>query len=107
MLVLVAVLGLAVPASAAVACERGELCLWAGLAFRGESGRFGVGSAAEGECVVLGRESRSLANLLRRDVTVYESAECATETDFVTYPGLGTYVPATPFVVRAIQVWPT
>ncbi|MBM7772078.1 hypothetical protein JOD54_002282 [Actinokineospora baliensis] len=105
---LVAVFGLAAPASASVSvrCDRGELCVWSGLAFRGESGRLGVGAVAEGECLVLGRETRSLVNLLRREVTVYESAECATAADFTTYPGMGTYVPATPFVVRAIQVWP-
>ncbi|RLK54657.1 peptidase inhibitor family I36 protein [Actinokineospora cianjurensis] len=109
LLTVLALLGLVTPAAAspAVACERGELCLWSGLSFHGESGTFGIGSFAVGECLVLGRESRSLANLLRHDVTVYESSECATESDFTTYPGLGTYVPATPFVVRAIQIWPT
>ncbi|GLW92638.1 peptidase inhibitor family I36 protein [Actinokineospora globicatena] len=103
---LVAALGFTVPAAASPFCDRGEFCVWSGISFRGESGKFGIGSSAVGECIVLGRESRSLANLLRHDVTVYESPECATEADFTTYPGLGTYVPTTPFVVRAIQLWP-
>ncbi|WP_026422329.1 peptidase inhibitor family I36 protein [Actinokineospora inagensis] len=104
--VLLACFGLALPASAAqVPCERGELCLWAGSSFRGEVGKFGLGTVTEGECVPVGRDTRSFVNWLRRDVTVYESPDCATEADFTTYPGLGTYVPESPFVVRAIQVW--
>ncbi|MFC7613083.1 hypothetical protein ACFQV2_05050 [Actinokineospora soli] len=38
-------------------------------------------------------------------MTVYQSPECATEGEFDTYPGKGTYVPCAPFVVRAVQIW--
>jgi hypothetical protein len=36
---------------------------------------------------------------------VYQSEECSTEGDFVTYPGGGTFVPDAPFLVRGIQIW--
>lgn len=69
--------------------------------------RFDLRSAATDVCVPLpdGVDGRSLVNRGDREVTVYQSRECDTVADFTTYPGGGTYVPESPFVVRAIEVW--
>lgn len=109
---LLAVVGLAfltTPASAdtAPACDRGELCLWSASSYRGEAIRLSLSNTNPGECVPLWLDTRSFANLLSRAVTMYQSVDCATEGEFDTYPGQGTYVPCAPFVVRAVQVWST
>lgn len=104
------VLGLAfvaVPASASVGCDAGELCLWSGVSYRGPVVALSLSDTNPGECVPIEGEGRSFANLLSRPVTVYQSADCATEGEFDTYPGRGTYVPCAPFVVRGVQIWST
>ncbi|GAB2600383.1 hypothetical protein GCM10027168_36910 [Streptomyces capparidis] len=93
--------------SARGSCDSGELCLWAGTGFRGARNAWDLARAGVESCVPLpeGAAARSLANRLGRPVTVYQDRECATEGEFDTYPGSGTWAPETPFVVRAFQVW--
>ncbi|MDT7804630.1 MAG: hypothetical protein QOI78_8063 [Actinomycetota bacterium] len=97
----------AAPAQADPACQKGEFCLWSADDYGGETQHFDLRNSNPGECIPLpeGFDGSSFANLMSRDVTVYQSEECATEGDFITYPGGGTFVPKAPFVVRAIQVW--
>ncbi|MGQ0838245.1 peptidase inhibitor family I36 protein [Actinokineospora sp.] len=107
-LAIVALLGGTTAATADPArCDRGELCLWSASAYRGDLIRVSLSTTNPDECVPVpsGLDARSFANLLRRPVTVYQSAECATEGEFDTYPGGGTYVPYAPFVVRGLQIW--
>ena len=94
-------------ASGSAACDRGELCLWSQVDHGGEPLRRTLTDTTVGECVPLpvDLDARSFANLLSRQVTVYQSRECATEGEFDTYPGGGTYVPDAPYVVRAFQIW--
>ncbi|UOX89542.1 peptidase inhibitor family I36 protein [Amycolatopsis sp. FBCC-B4732] len=89
------------------ACQKGEFCLWSADAYGGESQRFDLRTANPGECIPLpeGFAGSSFANLMSRDVTVYQDEECSTEGDFITYPGGGTFVPNAPFLVRAVQIW--
>ena len=88
-------------------CKTGEFCLWSGEHFAGEAQRFDLRTANPEECIPLpsGFDGTSFVNLMSRDVTVYQSEECTTEGDFITYPGGGTFVPRAPFVVRAVKIW--
>jgi hypothetical protein len=88
-------------------CDAGTFCAWAGTAYTGRVARFDLESAAPNQCVPLPDKlvAKSLANLMTRDVSVYQGAACSTEMEFTTYPKGGTFVPNAPFVVRAIQVW--
>jgi peptidase inhibitor family I36 len=97
----------AASAPATPGCQKGEFCLWSVNAYGGDIERFDLRTANPGECIPLpdGFAGSSFANLLSRDVTVYQSEECSTDGDFTTYPGGGTYVPDAPFVVRGIQIW--
>lgn len=96
----------AATANAAANCDPGEFCAWAEENYAGKVQRLDLESANPGECIPLnGLVARSLVNLLRNEVTVYQGETCSTEADFTTYPGRGCFVPAAPFVVRAIQVW--
>jgi Peptidase inhibitor family I36 len=97
----------AVEQGRSVGCERGEFCLWWLEGYRGAITRVSLDTANPGECVPLpGRfEGRSFANRSSRQVTVYQDRSCSTEGEFDTYPGLGTYVPEAPYVVRAVQIW--
>jgi hypothetical protein len=111
-LVVLAVVGLLTSVGAAQAatdpgCRKGEFCLWPSDGYGGGIQRFDLRSANTGECLPLpeGFDGSSFANLMTRDVTVYQSEECSTEGDFVTYPGGGTFVPDAPFLVRGIQIW--
>jgi Peptidase inhibitor family I36 len=93
-------------ADASPKCDQGEFCAWAKENYTGAARRHNLETANPGECVVLeGLVAHSLANRLRKDVTVYQGETCSTEAEFTTYPKGGTYVPAAPFVVRAIQIW--
>ena len=47
----------------------------------------------------------ALANRTGRPVTTYQSAECAETAEFDTYPGGGSWVPRSPYQVRAFKVW--
>lgn len=114
-LLVLAVIGLLTSAGAAQAapvqadppCQKGEFCLWPTDEYGGEAQRFDLRTANPGECIPLpeGFDGSSFVNRMTRDVTVYQSEECSTEGDFVTYPGGGTYVPDAPFLVRGIQIW--
>ncbi|MFC4853268.1 peptidase inhibitor family I36 protein [Actinophytocola glycyrrhizae] len=88
-------------------CERGEFCLWPDEDHQGEIQRIALENANPGECVPLpaGFDARSFANRTKRPVTVYQGRDCATEAEFDTYPGGGTFVPAAPYVVRGVQIW--
>lgn len=88
-------------------CEQGEFCTWTGDLYSGEITRFHLRNTNPEECTPLpeGVSAHSLANRIDRHVTVYQDRECATEADFTTYPGPGTFVHEAPFVVRAVQLW--
>lgn len=88
-------------------CERGEFCLWPGEGHQGAIQRIALENTNPGECVSLpeGFDARSFANRTKRPVTVYQGRDCATEGEFDTYPGGGTFVPAAPYVVRGVQIW--
>lgn len=108
LLTLSTVLGLSTLATAdPMPCDSGELCLWAEPTFAGPRAVMTLSNTTLEECVPVpdGVEGRSFANRLNRPVTVYQDADCATEGEFDTYPGRGTYVPDAPFVVRAVQIW--
>lgn len=88
-------------------CDAGSFCAWSGADYTGKAVRLNLETATPNQCVTLPDKlvAKSLANLMTRDVAVYEAATCSTEAEFTTYPKGGTYVPDAPFVVRAIQVW--
>ncbi|WIX83986.1 peptidase inhibitor family I36 protein [Amycolatopsis carbonis] len=95
------------PATSDPACTVGELCLWTTESYSGTTQHYDLRTANPEDCIPLpeGFEGHSFVNRLTRDVTIYQSEECTTEGDFTTYPGGGTYVPQSPFVVRAIKIW--
>ncbi|MEC3978426.1 peptidase inhibitor family I36 protein [Amycolatopsis sp. H20-H5] len=88
-------------------CKKGEFCTWSDESYGGTAQRFDLRTANPEECIPLPAnfEGHSFINRMTRDVTVYQSLECTTEGDFITYPGGGTYVPQAPFVVRALKIW--
>jgi hypothetical protein len=111
-IVVLAVVGLLTSVGAAQAdpdpgCRKGEFCVWPSDGYDGQIQRFDLRTANTEECLPLpeGFDGSSFANLMTRDVTVYQDEECSTEGDFVTYPGGGTFVPDAPFLVRGIQIW--
>ena len=93
--------------ASAAKCDAGSFCAWGGAEYTGKIARLNLETANPNQCVPLPDKlvAKSLANLMTRDVSVYEGATCSTEAEFTTYPKGGTYVPNAPFVVRAIQVW--
>lgn len=95
------------PAPPEFACQQGEFCVWPGEFYQGQITRMDLRNTNPDECVPLpaGVQARSFAHRIDRHVTVYQDADCATEGDFSTFPGPGTFVPQTPYVVRAIQIW--
>ncbi|MFF8408319.1 peptidase inhibitor family I36 protein [Streptomyces omiyaensis] len=99
----------AVPAAGTVlgACGPGRLCLWPKPDFRGRSWTHELATTDLDSCVALpaGASAQSLAVRTGRPVTVYQSAECAETGEFETYPGRGTWVPQTPYEVRAFKLW--
>ncbi|MFF1381479.1 peptidase inhibitor family I36 protein [Streptomyces sp. NPDC058308] len=88
-------------------CGPGELCLWQRAEFRGVRQVHELADIDIESCVALpeGGSATALANRTGRPVTVYQSAECAETAEFDTYPGSGTWVPETPYRVRAFKVW--
>jgi hypothetical protein len=118
-------LGVAMPALAALAallpgsgvavavqprlgeCAAGELCLWGGDDFKGARRTYELAGIDIGSCLPLppGTTAQSLANRTGRPVTTYQSAECAETGEFETYPGGGTWMPRSPYRVRAFKVW--
>lgn len=89
------------------ACETGEFCLWPEKDYGGEILRLDLRNTNPEECRALpdGVEARAFGNRLDRHVTVYQDRHCATEGDFSTFPGPGTFVPQSPYVVRAVKIW--
>ncbi|MFJ8296684.1 peptidase inhibitor family I36 protein [Streptomyces sp. NPDC094447] len=104
---------LAAPAAAAPAgtvlgaCGPGRLCLWPKPDFKGRVQTHELATTDIDSCVALppGASAQSLANRTGRPVTTYQSAECAETGEFETYPGRGTWVPQTPYEVRAFKLW--
>ncbi|MYW89476.1 peptidase inhibitor family I36 protein [Amycolatopsis rubida] len=99
--------GLAQAAPPAPACGAGEFCLWDTETYSGGVRSYDLRAANPGDCIPLpeGFQGHSFVNRMTRDVTIYQGADCSTEGDFITYPGGGTYVPQSPFAVRALKVW--
>ncbi|AXE77740.1 peptidase inhibitor family I36 protein [Streptomyces atratus] len=89
------------------ACGSGQLCLWEKPDFTGARQIHELSTIDIESCVPLpaGSEVQSLANRTGRPVTTYQSAECAETGEFETYPGGGTWVPRSPYQVRAFKVW--
>jgi len=89
------------------ACGPGELCLWEKSDFRGVRQTHDLSSTDIDSCVPLppGTSAQALVNRTGRPVTTYQSQECAETGEFETYPGGGTWVPQSPYRVRAFKVW--
>ncbi|MFJ4867469.1 peptidase inhibitor family I36 protein [Streptomyces sp. NPDC088757] len=89
------------------ACGPGKLCLWPQPDFKGRVQTHELATTDIDSCVALpaGTSAQSLANRTGRPVTTYQSAECAETGEFETYPGKGTWVPQTPYEVRAFKIW--
>ncbi|MFC8507478.1 peptidase inhibitor family I36 protein [Streptomyces sp. NPDC057411] len=89
------------------ACGPGQLCLWPKADFKGKAQTHELASVDIESCVALpaGTTAQALANRTGRPVTTYQSAECAETGEFETYPGRGTWVPQTPYQVRAFKIW--
>ncbi|MFF9864070.1 peptidase inhibitor family I36 protein [Streptomyces sp. NPDC013953] len=88
-------------------CDTGQLCLWPKTDFRGARQTYELAGVDVESCVPLpaGTAATALANRTGRPVTTYQSAECAETGEFETYPGGGTWVPESPYRVRAFKVW--
>ncbi|MDF3290603.1 peptidase inhibitor family I36 protein [Streptomyces silvisoli] len=88
------------------ACAAGQLCLWPKTGYRGQRQTVELAQIGIERCTSLpeGVTQASLANRLGRPVTTYQSETCAETGEFTTYPS-GTWVPESPFVVRAYKVW--
>ncbi|MEK9520085.1 peptidase inhibitor family I36 protein [Streptomyces venezuelae] len=98
----------AAPAATALgACGPGRLCLWPKPDFKGRVQTHELATTDLDSCIALppGASAQSLANRTGRSVTTYQSAECAEVGEFETYPGRGTWVPQTPYEVRAFKLW--
>lgn len=101
---------LAVPVTAHAGgggCDPGEFCAWTGRDFGGERRTWDLAGAGIESCVPLpaGADARSFANRVGRPVTTYQDRECGTEGEFDMYPGDGTWVPESPYTVRAFKIW--
>ncbi|MFD5768771.1 peptidase inhibitor family I36 protein [Streptomyces sp. NPDC127049] len=88
-------------------CGPGRLCLWPKPDFRGRPWTYELATTDLDSCVALpaGASAQSLAVRTGRPVTTYQSEECAEAGEFETYPGRGTWVPQTPYEVRAFKLW--
>lgn len=98
------------PAAAPVGlgnCASGQLCLWARPDFTGARQIHELSTIDIESCVPLktGTTAQALANRTGRPVTTYQSATCAETGEFETYPGGGTWLPRSPYQVRAFKVW--
>ncbi|MBM4796334.1 peptidase inhibitor family I36 protein [Streptomyces sioyaensis] len=94
-------------AAAAGDCAAGQLCLWPAAGFGGTRRTYELSDTDIESCIPLpkGGTAAALANRTGRPVTTYQSAECAETAEFDTYPGGGTWVPRSPYQVRAFKVW--
>ncbi|WP_007026383.1 peptidase inhibitor family I36 protein [Saccharomonospora iraqiensis] len=88
-------------------CRQGQFCVWSGEDYGGERISFSLRNTNPESCAALpdAAEGIAFANRIDRHVTVYQDRHCATEGDFSTYPGPGTFVPRSPYVVRAVKIW--
>ncbi|WP_190081431.1 peptidase inhibitor family I36 protein [Streptomyces longisporoflavus] len=88
-------------------CGPGELCLWGKAQFKGARQTYELSGIDIESCVALpeGGSAQALANRTGRPVTTYQSAECGETGEFDTYPGGGTWLPESPYRVRAFKVW--
>ncbi|WNI24958.1 peptidase inhibitor family I36 protein [Streptomyces sp. ITFR-16] len=88
-------------------CRSGQLCLWAKPDFTGARQVHELSTTDIESCVPLkaGTAAQALVNRTGRPVTTYQSAECAETGEFETYPGGGTWVPQSPYQVRAFKIW--
>ncbi|WP_173675717.1 peptidase inhibitor family I36 protein [Streptomyces sp. MOE7] len=88
-------------------CAAGQLCLWPKADFGGKRVAYELPDIDIESCVPLpkGTTAAALANRTGRPVTTYQSAECAETAEFDTYPGGGSWVPRSPYQVRAFKVW--
>ncbi|ANZ18916.1 peptidase inhibitor family I36 protein [Streptomyces noursei] len=93
--------------TAAGNCAAGQLCLWPGTEFGGRRQTYELSGTDIESCVTLpkGMTAASLANRTGRPVTTYQSAVCAETGEFDTYPGGGSWVPRSPYQVRAFKLW--
>ncbi|MEX2981726.1 peptidase inhibitor family I36 protein [Streptomyces sp. C36] len=87
-------------------CSAGQLCLWPKTEFRGQRQVSELAGIEIESCVALpqGVTAASLVNRTGRPVTTYQSATCGETGEFDTYPS-GSWVPESPYVVRAYKVW--
>ncbi|MFF6904869.1 peptidase inhibitor family I36 protein [Streptomyces sp. NPDC012389] len=88
-------------------CEAGRLCLWKKPDFAGARQTYELSTVDIESCTPLpkGGDAQSLANRTGRPVTTYQSAECRETGEFETYPGGGTWLPRSPYQVRAFKIW--
>jgi len=88
-------------------CAPGELCLWEKGNFKGARQTYELAGTDIESCVPFppGTAAQALANRTGRPVTTYQSAECEETGEFETYPGSGTWVPQSPYQVRAFKIW--
>ncbi|MEU8830828.1 MULTISPECIES: peptidase inhibitor family I36 protein [Streptomyces] len=88
-------------------CGSGQLCFWAKPDFTGARQIHELSGTDIESCVPMppGGKAQALANRTGRPVTTYQSAECAETGEFETYPGGGTWVPQSPYQVRAFKIW--
>ena len=88
-------------------CGAGQLCLWEKSDHTGARQVHELSTVDIESCVPLpaGRSAQALVNRTGRPVTTYQSAECAETGEFETYPGGGTWVPRSPYTVRAFKIW--
>ncbi|MGW2841328.1 peptidase inhibitor family I36 protein [Streptomyces sp. NPDC001493] len=88
-------------------CAAGQLCLWKKPDFTGGRLNRDLSAVDIESCVPLpaGSDAQSFANRTGRNVTLYQSAECGETGEFETYPGPGTWVPRSPYQVRAFKIW--
>ncbi|GAA2598566.1 peptidase inhibitor family I36 protein [Streptomyces tubercidicus] len=93
--------------AASGACDAGQLCLWPKGDFGGARRTYELSGIDIESCVPLpkGSSAAALANRTGRPVTTYQSGECAETAEFDTYPGGGSWVPRSPYRVRAFKVW--
>ncbi|GLX23989.1 MULTISPECIES: peptidase inhibitor family I36 protein [Streptomyces] len=94
--------------AAGPSCAPGELCLWAKPDFKGTRQTYDLSTVAINSCITLPAGNyQSLVNRIQRQVTAYQSAECAETGQFETYSGNGVWLPASPYQIRAFKVWET
>ncbi|MFF3543401.1 peptidase inhibitor family I36 protein [Streptomyces platensis] len=93
--------------AASGACDAGQLCLWPKADYGGARRTYELSGIDIESCVPLpkGSGAAALANRTGRPVTTYQSGECAETAEFDTYPGGGSWVPRSPYRVRAFKVW--